>query len=99
VLQPGPLLPHFTLRTALVGKEGVEPSWVTPADFKSAAYAIPPLAPGTLPRRSQSTKMACECQTANCYPSRSLSGPKLRVGKRRASAQETCSKHRIAASC
>lgn len=28
----------------VVGKEGVEPSWVSPADFKSAASTVPPLA-------------------------------------------------------
>lgn len=36
-----PLLPAILY---LVGKEGVEPSWVSPADFKSAASAFPPLA-------------------------------------------------------
>jgi hypothetical protein len=28
----------------LVGGEGFEPSWVAPADFKSAASAVPPTA-------------------------------------------------------
>jgi hypothetical protein len=30
-----PIRAHFTLKKGMVGKEGVEPSWVSPTDFKN----------------------------------------------------------------
>jgi hypothetical protein len=45
-----------------IGEEGFEPSRVAPADFKSAAYAVPPLARIPLPLGPSGSGKLCEAQ-------------------------------------